>query len=490
MLQVCGILALSLLALGLLGYHPFAEDGGVYFTALLQKLHPDLFPHTHSFAFAHLRHSTYLFLLGTALAHLPISPEWALLILHSLSIVAVIIIVRLLASELGLSPSQSLVATAVVAIGLGLPIAGTALYIADPHVTARALSTPMLLAALLLQLRKRPVAGLFLAALTVALHPLMGLWGTLFLIATWCAGRRRTWSALLTFAFVMLGLCAIIAALSPMEGGVAYTLAQTRSYWYLSQWQWFEWVGIIAPPVLLWWIFLRPKLAFCATQQQLALATITIFALASAVSVALVHPASHHLLLARMQPLRMLQMAYLAFLLLIGARLAQWCVRGATHRAVTAAALLIASIALVEMQRELYPASTHIELPTLGPRNPWAQAFLWLRNNTPPDAVIAIDPFYTAAPFADAQNARAISQRNVLPDFSKDGGVASVQTGLGPQWQSAVAAQTGIETMPDSVRIARLTPFAANWIVLRAHSETALPCPYRNGVVKVCGLQR
>ena len=45
-------------------------------------------------------------------------------------------------------------------------------------------------------------------------------------------------------------------------------------------------------------------------------------------------------------------------------------------------------------QRSTYPASIHFELPGSTPANPWQQAFLWICDNTPKDAVFAIDPHY------------------------------------------------------------------------------------------------
>ena len=43
-------------------------------------------------------------------------------------------------------------------VALGVPIAGTSLYLADPYLTARSASTPLLLCALAWMLRGRPAA--------------------------------------------------------------------------------------------------------------------------------------------------------------------------------------------------------------------------------------------------------------------------------------------------------------------------------------------
>ena len=50
------------------------------------------------------------------------------------------------------------------------------------------------------------------------------------------------------------------------------------------------------------------------------------------------------------------------------------------------------SLGMYFAQRQVFPASAHIEWPGAQPRNPWAQAFEWIRANTPVDALFALDP--------------------------------------------------------------------------------------------------
>jgi len=71
------------------------------------------------------------------------------------------------------------------------------------------------------------------------------------------------------------------------------------------------------------------------------------------------------------------------------------------------------------------PASSHIELPDAAPANPWQQAFLWIRSNTPQNAIFAADASLLNSTGEDSQGFRAISERNVLMD-NKDEGVASL----------------------------------------------------------------
>jgi hypothetical protein len=146
---------------------------------------------------------------------------------------------------------------------------------------------------------------------------------------------------------------------------------------------------------------------------------------------------------------------------------------------------------MVASQRATFPASQHLELPwrvDTPAQNPWSRAFLWVRDHTPLNALFALDANYITLPGEDAQTFRATAQRSTLPDFSKDGGEASITPALADLWQQGVAAQTGLSTEPDAVRFARLRPFGVTWMVLRSEARTAYPCPYNNGVVKICSL--
>jgi hypothetical protein len=137
-------------------------------------------------------------------------------------------------------------------------------------------------------------------------------------------------------------------------------------------------------------------------------------------------------------------------------------------------------------QRSTYPASAHFELPWATPRNPWSRAFLWIRDNTAKDAVFALDAHYITRDGEDAQGFRGIAERSVLPDYSKDGGEASITPELSAAWAAGQTAQTGLDQESDEARAAKLKPLGVSWVVLGDGASTAWDCPYRNKAVKVC----
>jgi len=121
-------------------------------------------------------------------------------------------------------------------------------------------------------------------------------------------------------------------------------------------------------------------------------------------------------------------------------------------------------------------------------RNEWVEAFDWIRLRTPKDALFALDADYITKPGEDAQSFRAIAERSVLPDYSKDGGEAAITPWLTESWTSGQEAQVNLSGRTDAQRLQLLTPKGVNWIVLEAKAETGFACVFANAAVKVCRL--
>jgi hypothetical protein len=135
-----------------------------------------------------------------------------------------------------------------------------------------------------------------------------------------------------------------------------------------------------------------------------------------------------------------------------------------------------------------YPASAHVEWAGRAPRNQWEQAFLWVRANTPRNAIVAMDADYIADSGEDAQGFRAIAQRSALADWYKDGGVASIFPSAAAPWWRDLQATRGLDRATDREREERLKPLGATWLLLPANAATVFACPYHNAAVRVCRL--
>ena len=137
-------------------------------------------------------------------------------------------------------------------------------------------------------------------------------------------------------------------------------------------------------------------------------------------------------------------------------------------------------------QRELFPASAHIEWPGSAPRNPWAQAFEWVRTNTPSDAIFALDPSFMDIHGEDENGFRAIAQRSMLADDKTDGGATSMFPQMADEWLRQVQAERGWQQfqLQDFRRLH--TQYGVNWVVLQQPGVAGLQCPYENQAVIIC----
>jgi hypothetical protein len=184
--------------------------------------------------------------------------------------------------------------------------------------------------------------------------------------------------------------------------------------------------------------------------------------------------------------LRSFQLIYIVGVLLLGGFLAEHL--GGRRAVIGAAFLLLTSSLMLLVQKQAYTESAHVEWPFAAPRNPWQQAFLWIRERTPRNAVFALDPNYTKIDSEDTQGFRATAVRSALVDELKDGGVVAIFPELAPRWKSQRDLELDLDHISDQERIARLRPAGVTWILLSADAATQLNCPYRNPAVEVCKL--
>ncbi|MBB5346005.1 DUF6798 domain-containing protein [Tunturibacter empetritectus] len=505
------VTALTFLALLIHGYHPYAEDGGIYLPEIKRLLDPALYPYGAEFVVGHLRYSVFAPLVAGLVRESRLSLEMVLLLVHLASFWMTLFAAWLLAARCYASREARCGAVALLAVWLTIPIAGTSLMLMDPYVTARSISTPCALLALVGALQflspqfemkgewQRGL-GLCCGALMGAatMHPLMGAYalGSVLVLGTtlWTSRLVRVWGT--------VGLCltAVIVAAgvqlsSPVESADYQRVMLTRYYWFLSQWHWYEWVGLAAPLMILAIVAVRRGRDLEVV--GVALARVAIASGGTAIVVALLFAregaAVHQV--ARLQPLRVFQLVYVVMILIMGSTLGERLLRRRAWRWVAAFSVL--ATIMLQVDRIAFPASKYLELPAAlgwtggGGGNRWMQAFVWIRENTPKNAVFALDAHYTVQEGEDAQGFRAIAERSSLPD-SKDGGTASNRPELTEEWSQGMALQTGLggglgrESAPG--RLAGLKAVGATWVILERDAAAGFGCAYENEVVKVCRL--
>jgi hypothetical protein len=282
-------------------------------------------------------------------------------------------------------------------------------------------------------------------------------------------------------------LAACVEGFSPAASAEYAAVAQSRTYWFLHNWAWYELLGLVGPLAVVAILWLRRKGDVSAPAKSLAWMVIAAGLSAFAIAALFAQISSRSYDVAKLQPLRVYQTVYVIMLLALGAAFARLALRANVARWAALCVLLGGTMAFV--QKETFPSSAHVELPWSAPLNPWSQAFAWIRTNTPQDALFAMDANYITAPEEDSQNFRAVAERSAMPDYAKDGGIASIAPRLTGQWMAGEKAQRDLDRGVGPVEIARLRSYGVNWVVLAGNTPTALSCPYSNGAVKVCALQ-
>jgi hypothetical protein len=114
------------------------------------------------------------------------------------------------------------------------------------------------------------------------------------------------------------------------------------------------------------------------------------------------------------------------------------------------------------------------------------QAFEWVRDNTPPDAIFALDPHYMHIPGEDENGFRAVAQRSKLADWSTDAGAVTMFPPMAEEWLKQVQAQSGWRAFQLQDFRQLHGRYGVNWIVLQQPGVPNLQCPYENQTVKVC----
>jgi hypothetical protein len=141
------------------------------------------------------------------------------------------------------------------------------------------------------------------------------------------------------------------------------------------------------------------------------------------------------------------------------------------------------------VQRQLYPATEHLELPGRPSGNRWVQAFDWIRRQTPTDAICALDPEHMQLAGEDQHGFRAIAERSMLADAVKDSGAVTMFPALAASWREQLGAQQGWKHFqgPDFHRLRQR--YGVSWVVLQQPGVAGLSCPYQNQAVLVCRVE-
>ena len=477
-----GLLLLTFAALCVHGYHPAAEDGEIYIPGIKKLLNPALYPFGSEFFLNHARLTQFERLIAATVRISHLSFDLVVFVWYLVSVFLTLLACWDWSVECFAEKESRFAAVTLVAALLTLPVAGTSLYIADQYLTPRSLALFAVLFGAQAAWRRQYLGFAAWSVFAILIHPLMAVFGITYGLLL--AGMKQFGEVKEAQPMCRLAVFGSVGLLPPCSDAY-HAAVQTRSYFFILQWHWYECIGIFAPLLLLWWIGQNKGKkhvpAVALVSRSLVIYGLFYFIIALLLTI----PAPLETL-ARLQPMRSLQLLYTFMIILGGGLLGKYVLKRHTLRWVILFLPLCAGMWVA--QRQLFPTSPHIEWPGVAPNNNWLRAFEWIRSNTPSDALFAIDPNYML--IDDQHGFRAVAERSRLADAVKDSGAVTMfpEPPLAEHWLEEVTDQRRWPAFSaaDFYRLQR--KYGVNWVVHLRPGVMGLSCPYENEEVLVCRL--
>jgi len=257
----------------------------------------------------------------------------------------------------------------------------------------------------------------------------------------------------------------------------------TRTYYYLYRWHWYEWLGALAPLFLFWllWRVAQKRGEILLARFAMAVFAYGIFQQAVAMTM-LGLPALVRL--TPLQPMRYLHLVYFFLALTAGCLLGKYLLKAVVWR--WALFLILFNGTMFAAQRAQLGGTYQIEWPGRTTANPWIQAFEWIKANTPTNAYFALDPRYLAAPGEDYHSFRALAERSQLADAIKDTAVVTQVPELGPDWERQVQVQQGWGNFQIADFERLKMEFGVDWVLVGYPQPAGLDCHWHNASLAVC----
>jgi hypothetical protein len=492
------LFALSVAAFLVMGYHPGLEDDAFYVAAIKRHLNPSLFPHDAGFFTVQFQATIYdkLIAFFVRLTHVPL--EWTLLLWQFAAIFLILYGCWRISRRCFTDRSAQWASLTMIAALLTLPVSGTGINLADQYLHPRNLATAAIVAAVVEVLDRRWWLSGILLAFAFANHAIMAGFGISFCVFLWWSLRANARQRVPSLPIAGALLAPLGWIFEP--GSDAWRqAASTRSFYYLSRWEWYEWLGVFAPLVLIYAFlhFLRRRPAEPPEGSALLALASSVFyygIFQTVVGLMVMFPRGLERL-RPFEPMRYLHLLYLFFFLIMGGLLGRYALKRHVYRW----GLLFVPLGagMFYAQRQMYPATEHLELPGAEPRNEWLRAFEWIRHNTPVDSMFAFDPHYMTLPGEDYHAFRALAERSAMADYEKDGGMAARVPRLAPRWLKEVTARKGWRDFRSADFQRLKSQFGVNWIILSPAdaawsaapgSAEGMNCTYEDSQVRICQL--
>src|SRR6202522_974287 len=246
------LLLLTIGALLVHGYHPFAEDAEIYLPGVEKILHPQLFPVGREYFESHASLTFFPEVIAFSLrsTHLPM--EVGLFCWHVASIFLLLLACWELSGLFFPSAKARWAGVVLVAALLTIPVAGTALYIMDQYLNPRNLAAFAGVFALTRTLQKKYMRALLWIIFAACVHPLMWAFPASFcvllVVLERLIGRWKNADAVALASILFFWM-----PLAPATSAAYHEAAKAHGFHYIQRWAWYELLGIVAPLVIFWW---------------------------------------------------------------------------------------------------------------------------------------------------------------------------------------------------------------------------------------------
>jgi hypothetical protein len=478
------LLLLAAASIAVNGYHSGFQDSATYLPAIKHWLNPSLYPWDAIFFLCLTRYSLFVPLVAESSRLSGLSVDAAVFLWHFISIFLVLLACRSLARLIFPEPRAQWGAILLVWGALLLPVAGTALSLTDRYLHPRDLACACIVFALVAAFEKRLAAAPWLLAAAM-MHPTMAVYGAFHVaVQAWKLPRKAAAATILPF-MVPAAAFSWFGKRDPAWYGVVLG----RQHLYpLQHWHWYEWVGVLAPFLLLEFFRSIARHEGNALAAHVARRAVVAGVLGTLAAV-VVTTIPGLIPLVPLEPMRILQMVYVLFVLLAGGLIGKYLLQN--HQTRWVALILVLAGAFYAADRVVCPASAHIEWPGRAPQNAWLKAFLWIRGNTPKDALFALDPYYMEHRGEDVHGFRGWAERSTLADWTKDRGNVQINADMAFDWYQEFSA---IQYWHDfrAEDFTRLKQrFRVDWVVLEQHTPppAGLDCPYNQDGLLVCSIK-
>ena len=310
-----GILLLTAVALAVNGYHLGVDDAEIYVPAIKLAADPSLFPAGSAFFMQHASLTIFPNLIGLSARLLRLPIDWAIFLWYVISLFLLFAASGQFLRSCFQSERARWAGLCVLTAALAVPVAGTALLLVDPYLTPRSLSTPAALFAAAAFARNRTRAAVLWVLVATVVHPQMGAYAIAAL--GWMAIARVGARPLASFAparaDATMWAFPVSFELEPAHG-IYKEILQSRAYFLVSNWQWYEWVGVIAPLALLGW-FSRMRLPRTKPAFQIFSGALIPYAVCFTLMAIVFASAPQFENVARLQPMRCFHLVYLVMFL-------------------------------------------------------------------------------------------------------------------------------------------------------------------------------